>query len=609
MKSWEQRIGDVLSFVRLDSIKNKIVALAIAATLVPALSTTFVSYTQNRRALTESLEEELRSTGSQTARELDLWVKERFYDVRVFEGSFEVSENVERIARGGAEGASALERLTDYLTGVEGRFVDYSELIVTDVRSRPVATSGDTLRAITFPDDWPALLRQGESLLGEPYVQPSGDVVAEMSVPIASPNGVFLGALTATITFDRVREILEGFAPGDAGRVDLVTDDGRVIVTSEPASADPLDPAMAPDALTRLTASGDQTAEYTDRDGRLAVGTLTDVPTVDWAVITEIPNAEAYAQIAELRNTTVILVLSLLVVVGAAAYLLGQVIVRPLARLTQGAGAVAGGDLSVDLPVTGRGEVGYLTEVFNEMVGRLRRSLGQLDEANAELRERNAELERISVTDPLTGLFNRRYIMGALERELERAYRHERRVALLMLDVDRFKHYNDTRGHLAGDEVLAAMGSVIRDATRDPDVPGRFGGEEFIVLLPDCDLKGAVDAGERVRTRLAREAFEGGEVTVSIGAAEFPTHGDTSAALIAEADAALYAAKRAGRDRVMAAPAPASPRRSGKPRGVSVRRRTADADGGEPGGKKATGKAAAAAKRSVKKKTGSDDAS
>ena len=607
MKSWEQRIGDVLSFVRLDSIKNKIVALAMAATLVPALSTTFVSYTQNRRALTESLEEELRSTGSQTARELDLWVKERFYDVRVFEGSFEVSENVERIARGGAEGASALERLTDYLTGVEGRFVDYSELIVTDVRSQPVATSGDTLRAITFRDDWPALLRQGESLLGEPYVQPSGDVVAEMSVPIASPNGVFLGALTATITFDRVREILEGFAPGDAGRVDLVTDDGRVIVTSEPASADPLGSAMAPDALTRLTASGDQTAEYTDRDGRLAVGTLTDVPTVDWAVITEIPNAEAYAQIAELRNTAVILVLSLLVVVGAAAYLLGQVIVRPLARLTQGAGAVAGGDLSVDLPVTGRGEVGYLTEVFNEMVGRLRRSLGQLDEANAELRERNAELERISVTDPLTGLFNRRYLMGALERELERAYRHERRVALLMLDVDRFKHYNDTRGHLAGDEVLAAMGSVIRDATRDPDVPGRFGGEEFIVLLPDCDLKGAVDAGERVRTRLAREVFEGGEVTVSIGAAEYPTHGDTSAALIAEADAALYAAKRAGRDRVMAAPAPASPRRSGKPRGVSVRRSTADADGGEPGGKKATGKAAA--KRSVKKKTGSDDAS
>ncbi|NIQ57534.1 MAG: diguanylate cyclase, partial [Gemmatimonadetes bacterium] len=139
------------------------------------------------------------------------------------------------------------------------------------------------------------------------------------------------------------------------------------------------------------------------------------------------------------------------------------------------------------------------------------------------------------------------------EQELERASRYERPLSVLMMDIDRFKEFNDTFGHQAGDDVLAGMGEVLRDATRESDVPARYGGEEFIVILPDCDLQGAMDAAERIRARLSDEVFEGGAVTVSIGAAAHPGHGDSAMELIAAADVALYAAKEAGRDRVVAA--------------------------------------------------------
>jgi hypothetical protein len=115
LTTWEERVPKVLHAVGLDSIKNRILALAVVATLVPALSTAVLSYRQNRQALTENLDRELRSRGSQAAREVDLWVKERAYDVRIFTGSFEVSENVERIPQGGPTGAAARTRLAGYL--------------------------------------------------------------------------------------------------------------------------------------------------------------------------------------------------------------------------------------------------------------------------------------------------------------------------------------------------------------------------------------------------------------------------------------------------------------------------------------------------------------
>jgi diguanylate cyclase (GGDEF)-like protein len=547
-----------LATLRLDSIKNRILALAVVATLVPALGTAVLSYQQNREALTENLNGELRSRGSQVAREVDLWVKERSYDVRVFTGSFEVSENLDRIRLGGTASDVARARLRDYLVGVHTRFTDYDELLVTDTQGQVVTSSNEPPGDLALPVEWLLRLERGETVLGEPARSEAlGRTAATLAAPIQTGDARFVGALAAHLTFLALDSLLESVAPGEGGRIDLVTGEGLLIAASDGTTSGATGTERVDAAtLEALRASEGASSEYTDRAGTAVVGTLTAIPGSSWAVIAQIPSSEAYAQIAELRSSALLLVSLLLVVVGGLAYVLGTVIVRPLARLTQGAAAVAAGDLSIDLPEAGRGEVGYLTRVFNDMVGRLRQSREELD-------ERNRELERLSVTDLLTGLHNRRYLIDAFEKEIQRADRRERPFCVLMIDVDRFKEYNDTHGHLVGDQVLVTMGRVLTDATRDLDVLARYGGEEFIALLPECDLANAVKAGERIRARLGREKLEHGPVTISVGVAEFPTHGESPGAVIRSADDALYEAKRQGRDRVLGAPPPA-PEADGK---------------------------------------------
>src|SRR5207237_1057874 len=208
----------------------------------------------------------------------------------------------------------------------------------------------------------------------------------------------------------------------------------------------------------------------------------------------------------------------------------GLLIPRPLDRLTGAATKVAGGDLAVHLPVVGGGELGYVTEVFNDMVARLHES--------------RKELERLSVTDDLTGLYNRRYLMDAVANEVRRSRRLDHPCTLLMADVDHFKEYNDDYGHLAGDEALRRIAGILRETTRDVDCAARYGGEEFVVLLPETRAAGAIETAQRFRTRLATDELVGGKLSVSIGVAQFPEDGDAPDALLARADAALYRAKR-----------------------------------------------------------------
>jgi diguanylate cyclase (GGDEF)-like protein len=122
-----------------------------------------------------------------------------------------------------------------------------------------------------------------------------------------------------------------------------------------------------------------------------------------------------------------------------------------------------------------------------------------------------------------------------------------------MLDVDHFKKYNDNHGHQAGDEVLARVSTLLRNSIRPYDCAARYGGEEFLVVLSATSLDRARESAERIRKQVRVEQFEGGLVTISIGVAEYPSQGDTAKSVIGQADAALYEAKRAGRDRVVCA--------------------------------------------------------
>lgn len=157
--------------------------------------------------------------------------------------------------------------------------------------------------------------------------------------------------------------------------------------------------------------------------------------------------------------------------------------------------------------------------------------------------------------DYLTGLLNRRRFRTALGQEVERWRRYDTPCGLLIVDVDHLKRINDTHGHSAGDVVIRHVSSALTQMSRDNDTAARLGGEEFALLLAGADAERAVAAAERLRQTVAAESLEGiGRVTVSLGVATCPAHARSERDLYAAADAALYAAKREGRDRVSVAP-------------------------------------------------------
>jgi diguanylate cyclase (GGDEF)-like protein len=539
------RVTQRLSVLRPDSIRNKILVFAVLATLLPSLATAWFSYLENKRSLTAKATEQLLNVSAQTAREVDLWIKERRYDLRVFASSYEVTENLERILHDGnaaSRSERAYQHLTDYLGSVHERFADYDELLIIGPNGRTVASSSEQPEAVALPTDWQAQMRGDRLVLDGPHWNATirqPEILA--SVPIATADGGSLGALTARINLQSLATTLLRFAPGESGQVYLIKEDGSLVVSSRDNSAALMKLRYPREATMSYLASEGRPIEFRSVMGADVLGSVRRVPGLDWIVVAEIPSTEVFSQLARLRGVMLLIVAGMLAVAGALGYALGLFIVRPLDRLTRGAARVATGDLDFDLPVETGGEVGYLTKVFNNMVSRLRAS--------------RTELERVSVTDHLTGLGNRRRMMEALEDEVRRSRRLDHNFAVLMADVDHFKHYNDAHGHPAGDEVLKQVGTVLREAMRDVDFVARYGGEEFFVLMPELTSSAAAGLAAKVREHLAQQVFAGGPVTLSFGVAEFPADGATGEALIDAADKALYEAKRAGRDRVAVAPA------------------------------------------------------
>ncbi len=213
-------------------------------------------------------------------------------------------------------------------------------------------------------------------------------------------------------------------------------------------------------------------------------------------------------------------------------------------------------DVKLKIKALEHGASDYITKPFNpgELVARVRvhHKIKSLQE---ELRETNRRLEELSNTDGLTKLYNRRYFMELLELEFQRAQRYEARLAFVMIDIDTFKSFNDNYGHLLGDRILYEVAQILRENLRIHDMVGRYGGEEFALLMPETGMQGALVVAERYRKRIEEFVLIEDEkelkITISLGVAAYP-HPDINNVddIIRYADNALYQAKKNGRNRV-----------------------------------------------------------
>ncbi|WP_295641603.1 diguanylate cyclase [uncultured Methylibium sp.] len=284
-----------------------------------------------------------------------------------------------------------------------------------------------------------------------------------------------------------------------------------------------------------------------------------------WTVVVRQPVDLAMATAARARSVVLVAgALAALAVMGLAWLAIGR-FSRPLQAISTAARRIQAGDLAARIPeATQSSELRQLSDSLRGMTQTLVERERALEQANAGLEERvaertaeleraNTELQKLARKDALTGLFNRRAADDRLGEEMARHRRSLSGLSVMLVDIDHFKRVNDTHGHAAGDAVLRELAQRLSRRCRNTDFIARFGGEEFVVLLPDTPVEGALALAEKMRRAVADEPMPGGVglVTLSIGIASPAEYFVDAAAALAAADEALYTAKRSGRNRAV----------------------------------------------------------
>lgn len=272
------------------------------------------------------------------------------------------------------------------------------------------------------------------------------------------------------------------------------------------------------------------------------------------------------AKLEKLKSTCIVLIIASLLLSLLISFFISRSLNAPLNKLYEAAKKVSQNDYTPTVDIQTKDEFGLLGQVFNKMLANIQASFNKLDvmnknleslvtertqellETNEELQSKNRRLEILSTTDMLTGLFNRRHIEEQIQIAINRSERYGQDMSLVMLDIDYFKSVNDTHGHDVGDNVLVSIAGILKNNIREVDVAGRWGGEEFIILI-QADNRGAMASAEKLRTIINdQDHGDAGNVTASFGCTQYIKN-DTINRLIKRADQGLYKAKKNGRNR------------------------------------------------------------
>lgn len=551
----------------MSSLRSKIVAFALLATLLPSLFFGLLSYVHDRGVVESKASQALQAWAAFASRQVELWLKERSSDLRVFASSSFVIENLNSLEGGVQHAAPAGDvpatpvapGLRMFLRSVVEKVGHYSELLLADADGTVVASSTDTPSGLHLPQDWRLQIAENGMAIAEPHREEgNGRLVIMMAVPVTSAEGRLLGTLLAEIDLQRLGQAIPLPGKEEGPEVLVVDRDGQWVAGGDDASPGRSEGELLADTATSLWTKSGQLVEFHDAERTPVFGVLRPLPELPLAVLVQRPKAEVFKELNELRNLAAALIVAMLLLVGLAAYWFALSVVRPLGQMFAAAKRVAQGDLQVRVKAGTRDELGSLIRTFNEMVSRLRESREEIAKVNQELQEKNKTLGQLLVTDSLTGLRNRKSLLDTLELQMERFRRSRQPFSLLMLDIDHFKKLNDTYGHLAGDQVLRGIAQVLLRSVRRIDVAARYGGEEFLLLLFETPMPAALETAERIRALVAGESVTTDEgplsVTVSIGVTEVACDDPDPNRTIQRADAALYRAKRGGRNRVCFTP-------------------------------------------------------
>lgn len=411
-------------------------------------------------------------------------------------------------------------------------------------------------------------LRLMQGIYDEEMKNRGRSLLAALSVPLVPAL-----ANLEIETLDRcVALVTEGVGAAqlDLRSLMILDTEGRVLAHTDPDRFG----SVYSDPFTRAALDAEESLfEKTRADGHSSMKVSYPVTSGKrWGtLVAELSMEKADRRMASSRLSLILLTVFFSSAGGVGMFVLfSRVFVRPIVELAGAAGRIAQGDLSVriEVPARPRDEIDHLRASFNRMARELQEHTEKLERKveertrelhvlNEELLKARDQLEELAVTDGLTGLFNHRHLKETLRFEMRRQERRSCPICFLMIDVDHFKHYNDTHGHPAGDEVLRIVARLLKENLRSIDIVARYGGEEFAVILLDTEKRHGATIAEKLRRLIERYPFPleqsqpEGRVTISVGVAGYPQDASETESLIRCADSALYCAKRQGRNRVV----------------------------------------------------------
>ncbi|WP_413458402.1 diguanylate cyclase [Herbaspirillum huttiense] len=555
-----------LGFLRRIEIRYRLINSFILVSLVPLLISGLLAYRETTRAT----QDKVRAYSVQVAKQISQNLMLRMEKIEDMSEELALSEKLQRLLAnyyGGDEAASAAARsgVARVLLDTFGSLPDVNQKYLLDRRRQvidpqifaPLASNISRV-AEEAPDisgrAWWTLYNGGHG-------QKSVAMLREIRF---TGNNRPAGMLFVGVRPSYFFSIFEGVDLGyDSSLFIVDASDGTVVVQGRDTSFSSADPAL----LEGITASLGQRRtsdfiSYTRADGTPFYAAIAQLPHTSWWVVSATPSDKLNADTRSVRDK----IIAIGLLCFAASLLLSALIARsisvPLQRLVGAMKEAGSGDTTVRVEQAGGDEIAVLSRKFNEMAGKLQQNKEELEEQVAlrtrELERANRKLEALSATDGLTGVANRRRFDEVLANELRRSVRSGHALALLMLDVDYFKKYNDRYGHLAGDECLRIVARVLQKSSRRAtDLVARYGGEEFSVIIAESDTAHALQQAENIcqaifELKLPHADSPFGYITASIGVASLqPDEETTAEQLLRIADQALYHAKYQGRNRVV----------------------------------------------------------
>jgi len=543
----------------LKSIRNKIIVFSILATLIPSIGLGVLSFYQNEMMIKENLTRELRALTNYADHELTLWIKEQIYTVRELSHSKILTEGVV-LASQSQKDKSARQKIfiEDYLKSVHNKLDTVLALTAIDTNGQILASTIDFQDTMPFPQNWTEMASiQGNVIIPPHWNKYYATATLSILVPILSVDDYILGALVATFDLKNIHAILKDPIKSPLGEILILDQEGQIMLSSDDRflhdSKNDMTFSYDAEDLKELQINPEilQIPQGLGNEKVIGLAYVSENPPI--TIIAHRSYDSVYAAWKQQRDLFISLVSAILAIVAIIAFRMGHAIVVPLRKLIAATEDIVKGNLNVDLKTSQRDELGKLTQMFNQMADKLQQNQAEITSASRTMQEKNKLLETLSVTDSLTGLFNRNKLNSIINDQLARFSRNNRPFAILMIDIDYFKSLNDSLGHIAGDEIIVSVAQKISHCIRSVDFAARYGGDEFVIILTETIAEEAIKTAERIRSHVANIQYnEPNEltkaITLSIGVIQSETEDTSLTHLLSRVDSALYQAKHAGRN-------------------------------------------------------------